>query len=548
MRGGSVHFGNGLKTGGNKLQNSCVPARIPIRIIIAIGRGISQLGIKTYSLAGGNMFSPAWPIIKPGRNAWRSAKAEKLAFLIDAEDYFRRLDRMLRRAERSIFIIGWDFNPDIRLLPRDPDSPTLGQLLRQLVEKKPKLQIHILVWGMGPVYSSKTLKMFGKMEWSNHPRLRLELDFDHPLRASHHQKLVAIDDRLAFVGGIDLTARRWDDRSHAAVNPLRREPGGGAYGPVHDTQAIVSGAPARLVGDIARRRWKRAVHEAIEPTDPAQLSAETPWPDDLKPALTDCNTALALTEPWKWKGRRGHREAIRLTHDALKAAEHHLYIETQYLASFGVARTLARRLRKATGPEVVIVVTQETHGLLEEMMMGSNRNRLIRRLKRADRYNRLRVFYAAVPRDDGKGEEQEIVVHSKLIIADDRFVRVGSSNLNNRSEGLDTECDLAAESADPAGRAAIAAFRNDLIAEHLDAEPWQVAIVISETGSMLAAIDRLNIKPRGLRNFQLDVAKGETSSLFGTGFLDPKQPFWPIPEIRNGLRRLFGRFLQHRSL
>lgn len=181
-------------------------------------------------------------------------------------------------------------------------------------------------------------------------------------------------------------------------------------------------------------------------------------------------------------------------------------------------------------------------------MMGSNRNRLIRRLKRADRYNRLRVFYAAVPRDDGKGEEQEIVVHSKLIIADDRFVRVGSSNLNNRSEGLDTECDLAAESADPAGRAAIAAFRNDLIAEHLDAEPWQVAIVISETGSMLAAIDRLNIKPRGLRNFQLDVAKGETSSLFGTGFLDPKQPFWPIPEIRNGLRRLFGRFLQHRSL
>lgn len=504
---------------------------------------VAQVDVTTQSIPFRETAYPYEPIIRPGRNAWRSAQAEKLAFLIDGEDYYRRLDQVLRQAERSIFIIGWDFNPDIRLTPRDTDGETLGALLRRLVEERPALEVRILVWGMGPVYSGKSLRMFGKMEWNDHPRIMLEFDFDHPLRASHHQKMVAIDDRTAFVGGIDLTARRWDDRDHAVINPLRRQPDGTAYGPVHDMQTIVTGETARLIGDVARRRWKKKTGEVLEAID---LPGEKPWPEDLDVALTGCRTGLALTEPWKWKGRRGHREAIRLTHDSLKAARRHLYIETQYLASFGVARILAKRLRRADGPEVVVIVTRESHGLLEKLMMGNNRNRLIRRLKRADRYDRLRVFFAAVP--DGQGGEREIVVHSKLIIVDDRFVRVGSSNLNNRSEGLDTECDLAIETTDPEGRDAILALRNDLIAEHLDAQPAEVEQIIRETGSMLAAIDRLNVKPRGLRSFDVDLAKGETVSLPGTGLIDPKQPFWPIPEIVSGLRKLFGRFSHHRLL
>ncbi len=501
------------------------------------------MDVTTQSIPTRETAFPFEPIIRPGRNAWRSAKADKLAFLIDGEEYYRRLDQVLRQAERSVFIIGWDFNPDILLRPRDPEGETIGALLRRMVEEKPTLEIRILVWGMGPVYSGKSLRMFGRMDWNDHPRIFLHFDFDHPLRASHHQKIVAIDDRTAFLGGIDLTARRWDDRSHAAVNPLRRSVDGTAYGPVHDIQTIVTGDTAKLIGDVARRRWKKATREALQPVE---TPGSTPWPNDLEPALTECNTGLALTEAWKWKGRRGHREAIRLTHDALKAAKRHLYIETQYLASFGVARTLAKRLRKTDGPEIVVIVTRESHGFLEKLMMGHNRNRLIRRLKRADRFGRLRVFYATVP--NGNGGEQEIIVHSKLIIVDDQFVRVGSSNLNNRSEGLDTEADLAIETSDPAGRQAITALRDDLIAEHLGAQPAEVTRIIAETGSMLAAIEQLNVGPRGLRSFDVDAEKGETGSLVGTGIIDPKQPFWPIPEIKTGFRRLFARFSHHRLL
>jgi phospholipase D1/2 len=480
-------------------------------------------------------------VIRPGRNVWRSAKADRIAFLIDGEDYFRRLDEVLRQAEKSIFIIGWDFNPDIRLKPREEGSETIGTLLRRLVEEKPELEVRLLVWGMGPVYSGKSLRMFGKMDWADHPRILLRFDFRHPLRASHHQKMVAIDDKTAFLGGIDLTARRWDDREHKAVNPVRVAPDGAPYGPVHDMQTIVTGETARLIGDTARRRWKKATGEELTGVE---VPGPNPWPSDIAPALEQCSTGLALTEPWKWKGRRGHREAIRLTHDAVKSAEHHLYIETQYLASFGVARTLAKRLRRQNGPEIVVLVTRESHGFLEKLMMGNNRNRLIRRLKRADRYDRLRVFYAVTQTEDGS--EQEVIVHSKLIIADDRFVRVGSSNLNNRSEGLDTECDLAMETDEAAGREAIAELRVDLLAEHLAAEPDLVRRSFAETGSLIRTIEMLNVNARHLKPFDVDVEKGETDSLPGTSIIDPKQPFWPVPQIQAGIRRFVARLSAHR--
>lgn len=478
-------------------------------------------------------------IIRPGRNAWRSSRCEKAAFLIDGAEYYQRLEQVLRQARRSIFIVGWDFNPNIRLKPEVPGSPTLGQILRQRIDTQPDLHIHILVWGMGPVYSGKSLKIFKKTGWNDHPRIRMEFDFRHPIRASHHQKMVCVDDAVAFLGGIDLTARRWDDRRHAADNPLRCSPDGKCYGPVHDVQTIVSGPAARLVGDACRKRWKWATKEQLEPVEG---DAATLWPHDLSPALQDCAVGLALTEPLRWNGRQGRREAVQLTHDALHAAKHHIYLESQYLASFSVARTIIERLQEANGPEVVILVTQESHGFLEKLMMGHNRTRLLRRMKRYDRYGRLRVFYAVTPNAEGK--DREIVVHAKVVIIDDRFVRVGSSNLNNRSEGLDTESDFAFEPETPENRQAVLDLRHDLLAEHLDSTPEAVARLFAETGSLIRTIDRLNRKPRGLRPFDVDVLNGETESLIGTSLIDPRRPFWPYRQLKVGTRWALSRLMR----
>jgi phosphatidylserine/phosphatidylglycerophosphate/cardiolipin synthase-like enzyme len=475
-------------------------------------------------------------ILQSGVNAWRIEQADKLAFLVDGDAYFFRLAQVLPHARRQICIVGWDFDPDIRLRPNDTAGETLGGLLRRLVEQEEELEIRILVWAMGPIYSSHSLKLFTKHEWANHPRIHLRFDARHALRGSHHQKLICVDGATAFVGGIDLTAKRWDTVEHTAHSPQRTTPDGELYGPVHDIQAMFSGKAASAVGELVCSRWKHATDEEIEFAECAEL-----WPDDLAPEMSGCKTAIVRGEPSLF-GRRGRHECIKLTHDAVAAARRHIYIETQYLASFGLGRALAKRLRESEGPEIVVLVTRSSRGIFEQFVMGRNRDRLIRRLKRADAFGRLRVMYAVVP--DEEGADHEVLIHSKVLVIDDDFVRVGSSNLNNRSEGLDTECDIAVEARSDVERAAIAALRNRLLAEHLDTTQDAVAQAIAVHSSLVAALDRLNTRPRGLRPIVID-EDGGTAPLPGTGFLDPKKPFWPFQAVghraRALLTRLFGR-------
>ena len=82
-------------------------------------------------------------------------------------------------------------------------------------------------------------------------------------------------------------------------------------------------------------------------------------------------------------------------------------------------------------------------------------------------------------------------VHSKVCFIDDRLLRVGLANLNNRSMGLDTECDLAVEAVEPATEHSIAKLRNRLLAEHLGVSPERVAEEHSAERSLVRAIEKL---------------------------------------------------------
>ncbi|OLP61158.1 phospholipase [Xaviernesmea oryzae] len=479
-------------------------------------------------------------MIRVGENAWRSVAAERLAFLIDAAQYYAVLDRLLHKAEREILIVGWDFDPDIRLRPDLADSPTLGDILLSLVDANPALRVRILIWAMGPIYSGKSLKLFRKHGWPNHPRIELRFDGRHPVRGSHHQKMVSIDDRIAFLGGIDLTARRWDDNQHLPGNPLRVTPKGEPYEPVHDMQAMLSGPAAGAVGDLIRLRWRGAIGpvEAPQLDDLTAKQAADIWPDEIKPDLTDCRVAIARTEP-DGPDHDGHQESILLLKEALKAARRHVYIEAQYLASFGIADIIAQHLEQPDGPEILIVVSRISHGFIEKIMMGNNRDRLIRQLKRRDPYDRFRVMYSVVPKPGGG--EQEVLVHSKLVVVDDVFLRIGSSNLNNRSEGLDTEADIAVEAVSETHRQAITALRDRLLAEHLDVTPEAVSRSIAETGSLLDGIEAVNHNLRGLRHFDVDVTKGAVDPIPGTAIVDPHRPFRPFKAIMTGMSQIARR-------
>ncbi len=226
---------------------------------------------------------------------------------------------------------------------------------------------------------------------------------------------------------------------------------------------------------------------------------------------------------------------MRLTLDALARARSHIYIENQYFASRKIARLLCEKLEDPHGPEVIIITTRSSHGFLERVVLGANRDRLLRKLMAADRYGRLRAGYPVVPRADGDAEE--VIVHSKIIVVDDVFLRVGSSNFNQRSEKLDSELDLAIEATRAEDKAAVLALRTRLFAEHLGASQEVLASILGSNGSLTAAYDQLNVGPRGLRAFEDARKEGPTDLVLGTDFVDPREPWWPLPR----LFRLFAR-------
>jgi phosphatidylserine/phosphatidylglycerophosphate/cardiolipin synthase-like enzyme len=443
------------------------------------------------------------------------AEAAHAAVLIDAANYFARLEQLLRAARRSIRIVGWDFDAGICLNGDAPDRK-LGPFLRQLVDEKPQLEIHILVWSLSLLHApGDPFPLLFGAPWQRHPRIHLKLDREHPLYACHHQKIVVIDDSIAFAGGIDLTVSRRDSQRHAAEAARRCDPDGKPYGPVHDVQMLVEGEAAAALGQVARERWRLATGTSLAPVSPRPNL----WPAGVAPDFTAIPVGVVCTAP-AWHGRAGAAEGRIMAEDLIAAARRHIYIETQYLTSESVVAALCRSLSQAAGPEIVLVLNRHGDGLVEKLVMARNRDRMLRRLMRADRHHRLAAFHPVVPGRDGP---VPVSVHSKLLIADESWLRVGSANLANRSMGLDTECDLALAARTEAEEAAIAAIRSRLLAEHLGADAQAVARMTRDA-SLIAAVAAFNGGPRCLQPFEIPL-QGPVRPVFGTGLIDPPAPW-----------------------
>jgi len=457
-------------------------------------------------------------ILHPGRTCWKRARADRVAFLVDGEEIFGAMAEAMERARRSILLVGWDFHSGVRLRRGEEGEPTLVEFLNRLVARRPELHVEILEWDFSMIYALEREPLpalrFGT---STHERVHFELDGIHPPGASHHLKLVVVDDAVAFSGGLDLAPCRWDTREHRADDPRRSDPGFARYRPFHDVQMLVDGDAARALGELARERWRRGTGRRSH-LGPAEGD---PWPPGVQPHLRDVEVGMARTQP-EWEDLPEAREVESLLLESIRRAERWLYLEDQYLTSRSVGRALEARLAEERGPEVVIVASRRCSGWLEEGTMGTLRTRLLRGLREADRYGRLRACHPVVP---GLGEDF-IKVHSKVLVADDRLLRVGSANLSNRSMGLDTELDLAVEAG--AGqdgvRRAIARFRDGLLAEHLGVRPQEVTKRLEETGSLVETVDALAGGERTLVRLDSDVPEWLDAALPEDAVVDSEQP------------------------
>lgn len=465
-------------------------------------------------------------IFRPGRNAWRVARAERATVLIDAAAYFGTLRKALLQARHSIYIIGWDVDSRTPLvgptgkaddgLPRE-----LGPFLSALVERRPELKINILLWDYSLFFTSEREAMPSfALRWKTPPQIDLCLDDAIPLGSSHHQKIVVLDEALVFSGGLDLTIKRWDTCEHDPACPHRIDPAGKPYRCFHDVQVMVDGDAACAMTELARARWARAACEDL----PAMPQADAPWPADVEPQFRNVEVAISRTEP-PYASHPVVREVETLFHDMIACARRTVYVESQYLTCASFARALSKALKRNPELEAIIVCPFAYRGKIEKTVMTSGRARVARILRRGGIGNRVLI---AAPRISHDGAVADPHVHSKVMIVDDRYLRVGSANLCRRSMGTDTECDLtiAARDDDAEARRNVLLVRDTLLAEHCGATLTEVQDAIARQESIIAAIKSLPKRSHWLQPVA-DRSLPVSAPTLWEAVADPREPIDP---------------------
>ncbi len=199
-------------------------------------------------------------IFRPGANCWRTARAQRLAVLVDGEEYFAAFAAAAERAERSILILAWDFNSRMALrVSRQGESLVLGEFLNSLVRRRPRLEVRVLIWDYPMIFGTdREFPPIYGLGWKPHRRVKVRYDNTHPVAACHHQKIVVIDDRVAFCGGLDLTVKRWDTREHRAGDPRRTRggPGVSALSRPHDDGRWRGGASLSAFWRANAGNWR----------------------------------------------------------------------------------------------------------------------------------------------------------------------------------------------------------------------------------------------------------------------------------------------------
>jgi uncharacterized membrane protein YdjX (TVP38/TMEM64 family) len=278
---------------------------------------------------------------------------------------------------------------------------------------------------------------------------------------------------------------------------------------------VVDGAAARALAEMAHERWARAMSCPPTPFNPTG----NPWPESVPPDFTDVEVGISRTLP-ACDAVPEVREAEALFLDSIDAAERTIYIENQYVTSAPIAERLAKRLGDRPELEVVIVAPRSYDSWVEQKAMRNSRIAFWKKVREAGG-ERVRLMYPSV--SDGK-HSTHTMIHSKVTVIDDRFLRIGSANINNRSMGTDTECDLAIEARNESERQAIIDIRNRLVGDHCGVEAADVAQAMAQTGSLVAVVDRLSGNGHSLR--PIDDGEPDDSDLapFIRDVGDPKRP------------------------
>jgi phosphatidylserine/phosphatidylglycerophosphate/cardiolipin synthase-like enzyme len=359
--------------------------------------------------------------LEPPPGGWAEGPSVRegnaVTILIDGAEALPRIAEALAPARSRVHITGWHFTPDFALT-RNEEPTILRNLLAELAER---IEVRALAWAGAPLPlfrpSRRDVRRM-RERLTRGTAIRLALDPKERPMHCHHEKTIVIDDRIAFVGGIDLTSEsgdRFDSSAHIARGDIGW----------HDVCAMIEGPAVRDVGDHFRMRWLEVEGESLPAADPP-------------PPAGDVTLQVVRTVPEKIYSAlpRGDFGILESYQRALRSAERLIYVENQFLWSPEIAGVLVDKLRNPPTDDFRLVVVlpakpntgaDDTRGVLGELIEADDdQGRLLA----------CTLYARAGNRSD------PIYVHAKVAIVDDRWLTVGSANLNEHSLFNDTEMNV----------------------------------------------------------------------------------------------------------
>ena len=357
----------------------------------------------------------------PPRQAWsRRApvrSGNSVEVLIDGASALPAVEDAIRAARHHVHIAGWHVTPDFELT-RSPEPVRLRELLADVSHR---VEVRVLMWAGPPLPMFRpTRKMVkqARAELVRSGRVRCALDRREFTLHCHHEKVIVVDDDIAFVGGIDLTdlqGDRYDHRDHEPRPPLGW----------HDAAVRLRG-PA--VSDVALhfvQRWREVAGEQL------------PAPAGAAPA-GDLDVQVLRTVPegiYRFADR-GEFTILEAYVRALRSAERLVYLENQFLWSPEIVDLLADKLARPPHPDfrvLLVLPARPNNGA------DTTRGQLGRLLEADGSSGRLLATTISAHDDD---RTAPVYVHAKIGIVDDRWLTIGSANLNEHSLFNDTEMNL----------------------------------------------------------------------------------------------------------
>ncbi|CZT21110.1 related to phospholipase D1 [Ramularia collo-cygni] len=440
-------------------------------------------------------------------------------WLVDGRDHMWQVSRAIDNAKDFIYIHDWWLSPELYM--RRPAAISQKWRLDRLLQRKAQegVKIFVIVYrnieSAIPIDSEYTkwslLDLHENICVQRSPNQFRQNQFFW----AHHEKLVVVDNMMAFVGGVDLCFGRWDDPCHSLTddkltgfeldqnvprdsehcqvwpgkdysNPRVQDfyaldkPYEEMYDrtkvprmPWHDIAMQIVGQPARDVGRHFVQRWNYILRSRV-PTRPTPILMPPPEFDqeelDRLGMTGTCQIQILRScAPWSIGTPNKVEHSIMNAYVAMiENSEHFVYIENQfYISSCTVeGTTIHNKIGDAIVERAIKAHNNNEHWqacLVIPLIPGFQNSvdaqdgtsvRLImtcqyRSICRGESsiFGRLRAhgidpedyvrFYSL--RQWGKIGPRKVLtteqlyIHAKCMIVDDRSAIIGSANINERS-------------------------------------------------------------------------------------------------------------------